>query len=177
MTVSNDVLATNIEELAELYLLQSILNNMQNNLSLISEGATGQTVIMTNANLFQVATQYYGDPNQWVTIADANGLSSPYATGGTILSINLTNGGVNYINPIAQFSGDQINPPTILFNVIDGVIQGVQVLIGGLFATFPQITIIDSVGNGSGATAIATCVQTLIIPQSSKSTSGGLLTL
>ena len=55
-----------------MYNLQSVLNRMGGNLSLIHGAQGGQSITTTGGNLFDLAQQYYGDPNQWEKIYDAN---------------------------------------------------------------------------------------------------------
>lgn len=83
MIEPNNVLADDLNTLALMYQLQSILITMQENITLISEGANGQFLIVNGANLFQLAAQYYGDATLWTTIAQANGLSDPILQPGT----------------------------------------------------------------------------------------------
>lgn len=174
-TVTADVLSADFLQLGNLYLLQSILGNMEVNLSLISEGATGQTITVTNTSLFQLAAKYYGDANQWVTIAEANGLTDPYVQGGSIASVNVINGGSNYVSPEIIVTGNEVNPASFVLILQSGVITGVQVPIGGLYTTDVTFSVIDTGGIGTGAEFTVNMAQTLIIPQSSNSLTGGVL--
>jgi hypothetical protein len=69
--------ASDLEKLNNLYLMRSLLTNMQTNIYLIEQGASGQIITVNNANLYQLAAQYYGDATKWNTIAQANGLIDP----------------------------------------------------------------------------------------------------
>lgn len=53
------------------YLLQRIIKN----LALINSSPDSQKVIVANANLYQLAAQYYGDWTLWQTIQKANNLT------------------------------------------------------------------------------------------------------
>jgi hypothetical protein len=90
MTLPNNQLATNLEELANLYNLQAVLNNLLTNLELIEQGGTGQIITINNANLFVLAALYYGDATRWTTIAQANGLKDPMTYGIRMLTIPQT---------------------------------------------------------------------------------------
>lgn len=174
MTLSNDVLAQDLLTLSQLYNLQAVLQTMNDNLILIEEGANGKIITGNNLSLFALAAQYYGDAQQWTTIAQANGLVDPYMTGGTIIQINIRNNGQNYVSPVATISGGETIDASVLINVINGSITSIDVLSGGLYSTLPTITITDSDGFGTGATANAICLAQLVIPQTSINTGGAL---
>ncbi len=176
--LSNNVLATNMEEVGNLFLLQSILTNINTNLALINEGSQGQTIIVNNANLYQLAAQYYSDATQWTTIAEANGLDSPFVSGGQINSIDVTNGGSNYsILPQVNIIGNPLNADltnlgSAIAVVDSGIITSIIVLSPGNYMEQPIIEITDASGSGSGATAVATCMMKLIIPNVSTISDG-----
>lgn len=77
MSEAMNLQASDFQTLNNLYQMQSLLTNMQTNIYLIDQGAVGQIIQVTNANLFQLAAQYYGDATLWTTIAQANGLHDP----------------------------------------------------------------------------------------------------
>jgi len=77
-TELSDKVSTQLQELYELYTLNYVLDQMSTNLLLISQGSTGQIINVTNANLFALAAQYYGDATRWTTIAQANNLDDPF---------------------------------------------------------------------------------------------------
>lgn len=77
MTQPNNVIAQSMEQLFSLYGIQNILGEIYDNLALISEGATGEVIEVSNTTLFYLAAKYYGDATSWTTIADANGLTDP----------------------------------------------------------------------------------------------------
>lgn len=174
--ISNNQLATNMEEIGNLLLLQSILTNLGTNISLINEGNQGQTITVNNANLYQLAAQYYSDATQWTTIAEANGLDDPLVTGGALIRIDVTNGGSGYsATPTITIVGDLINADnanagSATATVISGVITQIQIQKPGNYMSLPTIVITDI--SGSGAIAIATCAMQLIIPNKSISTDG-----
>jgi hypothetical protein len=74
----NNAQAINIVALGNLYTLQSVLQQLYININLIENGVQGKIITVTNANLYALAAQYYGDATQWTTIAEANGLDDPY---------------------------------------------------------------------------------------------------
>jgi len=89
MSEAMNLQAQNLEQLNNLYLMQSLLTNMQTNIYLIEQGAAGQIIQVSNANLFQLAAQYYGDATLWTTIAEANGLTDPVVQ--PTITMTLTN--------------------------------------------------------------------------------------
>ena len=74
---TNDVIALQMEQLYSLYGIKAILQNIYDNLALISEGAAGQDITVSNVSLFALAAKYYGDATAWNVIAEANGLTDP----------------------------------------------------------------------------------------------------
>ena len=66
-------------QLPQLYNLQSVLGRMSGNLGSIGKGSN--TVTQAGGNLFTVASQQYGDPMAWTTIAKANKLTDPKLSG------------------------------------------------------------------------------------------------
>lgn len=52
---------------------------------------TATTITVTNANLFRLAAQYYGDSSQWNRIAAANGLWDFLVAGTVTLVIPAAN--------------------------------------------------------------------------------------
>jgi len=48
------------------------------------------TITITSPTLFQVASQYLGDPTQWTDIAVASGITDPWLDGVTTLVIPTT---------------------------------------------------------------------------------------
>jgi hypothetical protein len=77
MSEAMNLQAADLEKLGNLKLMQSLLINMQTNIYLIEQGATGQVITVNNANLYQLAAQYYGDATKWTAIAQANALTDP----------------------------------------------------------------------------------------------------
>lgn len=76
-----------LNQLPQLYNLQSVLNRMGGNLSLIHGAQGGKSIVTTGGNLFDLAQQYYGDASKWASIALANGLTDPQLTGVNTLTI------------------------------------------------------------------------------------------
>lgn len=80
-------------QLSQLYLLQDLLNVMQQNLNLQLDGQPGFSVSQNSGNLFALAAKYYGDATLWTEIAninqntllDDNGLINPNIT--TLISL------------------------------------------------------------------------------------------
>ena len=87
MTQTNDIIATEMNQLSALYGIQGILQQIYNNLALINAGATGSVITVSNTSLYYLAAQYYGDATSWTVIADANGLTDPMIFGTMTLTI------------------------------------------------------------------------------------------
>lgn len=83
MSEPNNKLATDLGGLANAYILQNLLAQIQDNLNLIQQGAAGIVINVSGGNLYQLAAQYYNDATQWTTIAQANGLDDPFLPVGT----------------------------------------------------------------------------------------------
>lgn len=79
--------AAALNQLPQLYNLQSTLSRIGGNLSLIHGAQGGQSVTTTGGNLFALAEQYYGDATKWATIALANNLTDPQLSGTNTLLI------------------------------------------------------------------------------------------
>lgn len=170
-----NVVADATLKLSQFYQIEAILINLQTNLLLIQRGSQGKTVTLQNPNLYRLAAQYYGDATQWTTIAIANGLVDPFASGGTISSVIVLNGGSNYVNPLPLALGNYTYQANLKSNVVDGVIASVRVITGGLFYTKPEIVFFEA-SEGSGAVAVAVCSQTLTIPANVSKNTGGIYT-
>lgn len=87
MSEQNDQLATDLAGLANAYILQNLLAQIQDNLNLIQQGAAGISITVNGGNLYQLAAQYYNDATQWTTIAQANGLDDPFLPPGTEIKL------------------------------------------------------------------------------------------
>lgn len=59
-------------QLSRLYLLQDLLNVMQQNLNLQLEGQPGFLTSENSGNVFALAAKYYGDATLWTEIASIN---------------------------------------------------------------------------------------------------------
>lgn len=68
-----------LDKSADLFDLTSYSGRMQTNLLAI--GSSGAEVVTAGGDLYALATQKYGDPNEWTTIAEANGLTDPMLSG------------------------------------------------------------------------------------------------
>lgn len=174
-----DQAATQLQELYELYTLNYVLQQMSTNLLLISQGSTGQVITVTNANLFALAAQYYGDATRWTTIAQANNLDDPFVgptiffqlvpqlinsnliLTGTIVSpqiLTINYNGTNY--DYAVLATDTLNSIVSYYaSVISGTVANGNILVVPLNAT---------------VTTSVNRTLTLVIPQSSVD-SGGIL--
>lgn len=87
MTIANNIIATEMDQLYALYSLQSVLQQIYDNLALISEGAQGQVITVNKTSLYTLAAKYYGNAEAWTTIAQANGLTDPMISQLTTLTI------------------------------------------------------------------------------------------
>lgn len=74
-----------MEQLTALSQLSGVLGRMTQNLS--NAGASDNTMTVVNGNLFSIAASEYGDPTEWTTIAQANGLADPFVSGSQDLVI------------------------------------------------------------------------------------------
>jgi hypothetical protein len=73
-----------------LWNLSGVLGRMSANLNAVN--GSPNTVATAGGNLFQIASQQYGDPNDWTAIATANGLTDPFIQGNQVLTIPLAPG-------------------------------------------------------------------------------------
>ena len=87
MSQPNNVIAAGMDQLYALYSIQSILQNIYDNLALISEGQTGLVITVDNVSLYALAAKYYGDATAWTVIAEANGLTDPMILNTTTITI------------------------------------------------------------------------------------------
>lgn len=69
----------------QLVQLDDVLGRLQTNVTNSNSGT--RTITVGTGSLFDLATQEYGDPTAWTTIARANGLSDPQITSPTTLII------------------------------------------------------------------------------------------
>lgn len=82
-----ELLATDFLSFSNAYLLLAVLKTIQKNLLLITNGTNGQSITVNGANLFQLASHYYGDATLWTTIAKANGLVDPSVQSGDVVTL------------------------------------------------------------------------------------------
>lgn len=87
MQESLDQQAKNELKRAYLGKMQDILARMLKNVNLVNSVPNAQIANVISTNLFKVATQYYGDPDYWTIIAEANNLSDPEINGAMTLLI------------------------------------------------------------------------------------------
>lgn len=169
-----EVVSESMLQVAELYRVEAILVNMQTNILLIQQGAQGKIVTVQNANLFQLAAQYYGDATLWNTIATANGLYDPFVTTGVISSVIVNIGGSDYPdNPPIIISGDAVFPANLKAIVVDGGVVGIRIITGGLYNSPPVISI---TGGSVLADVSAICSRTITIPANVTNNTGGVYT-
>lgn len=71
-----------------LFSLQNVMGRMSANLGSVS--GNSRTVTVAGGNLFDIASQQYGDATSWTAIAKANGLSDPVVTGVNSLVVPIT---------------------------------------------------------------------------------------
>lgn len=76
----------------QLYEIKYYLERMNRNLIIADDAPNAQIITVIGGNLFQLASQYYGDQEQWVIIARANGLLDPFIQGEKTLVIPPWNG-------------------------------------------------------------------------------------
>jgi hypothetical protein len=74
-----------MNSLPQLYNLRSVLGRMSTNLN--TAGNSGQFLNTAGGNLYQVASQQYGDPTAWTVLAKANGVTDPQVQGLKTLNI------------------------------------------------------------------------------------------
>lgn len=82
--INSQLLTAQTQYLSKLPVLNSMLataNRIASNLTLTSGSSSTMTVTQTGGTLFDLAAQHYGDPTQWVAIAQANNLTTPYLDG------------------------------------------------------------------------------------------------
>jgi len=87
--------ATAMNQLPQLYQLQSVLGRMSGNISNI--GTVGTSVTTAGGNLFQMAQNAYGDATAWTGIAQANNMTDPVVSGVQTITVPAapsSNGGV-----------------------------------------------------------------------------------
>lgn len=92
---ANNILAADLLQLSDLYQLQAVLVRMNRNLLLINSTSNGQVITVNNANLFQLASQYYGDATKWTAIAIANNLNDPQIQGTGAVTLVIPNTAVD----------------------------------------------------------------------------------
>lgn len=82
-----DVVSQDFLNLADAYLLEALLIQIQRNIVLISKGSDGKNIVINGGNLYQLASQYYGDATLWTTLAKANGLVDPFIYPGVAMNL------------------------------------------------------------------------------------------
>jgi nucleoid-associated protein YgaU len=82
-----DKQADNQNKLVKIYQLQSVMQRMIKNLNLINSAPNSKIITVITANLFDLALKYYGDASYWVTIAEANQLTTNVINELTVLAI------------------------------------------------------------------------------------------
>lgn len=79
--------SSDILELANLYRMQAVLERMLVRVDETKGTADAPTVTVQDTSLYALAAKYYGSADQWVIIADANGIIEPQITKVTTLII------------------------------------------------------------------------------------------
>jgi hypothetical protein len=93
VTAQSSAMLALANQTALLSILTRTLTNLQ------ADGASGATVVQAGGNLYDIASETYGDPSEWVTIAAANGLTDPSLTGVNSLRIPATTSGSGGVYP------------------------------------------------------------------------------
>ena len=76
-----DQQSADFDQLTNLYQMQFLTARLNKNFALLQKPPNAQTVTLINANLYQLAAQYYGDPFLWTLIRDANNLNDFIVSG------------------------------------------------------------------------------------------------
>lgn len=82
-------------QLPMLYDVNSLMGRMLTNLAAVN--ASGAQTVVAGGDLYRLAADAYGDPNEWPTIARANGLVDPVLTGVQTILIPPSGQGVDGI--------------------------------------------------------------------------------
>lgn len=81
-TVSNLLLQSDhVTRIPALYRLQDVLGRLHKNVKAGQSAAGIKAVTLSGGNLYQVASEQYGDASLWTSVADANDLSDPQLSG------------------------------------------------------------------------------------------------
>lgn len=87
-TVSNLLLQSDhVTRIPALYRLQDVLERLNKNVKAGQSAAGIKAITLSGGNLYQVASEQYGDASLWTSIADANGLADPHLSGIRLLKI------------------------------------------------------------------------------------------
>lgn len=87
-TVSNLLLQLDhTTRIPSLYRLQDVLGRLNKNVNAGQTASGVRAVTLSGGNLYQVASEQYGDASLWTSIADANDLSDPQLSGIHTLNI------------------------------------------------------------------------------------------
>jgi hypothetical protein len=70
-----------------LYRLQEVLGRLNKNINAGLMSGGGRSVTQAGGNLYQVASEQYGDASRWVSIAEANKIADPQLSGIQTLNI------------------------------------------------------------------------------------------
>jgi nucleoid-associated protein YgaU len=73
------------QAMPNVYAAGSLLGRIATNLGAV--GVSGRQTTQAGGDLYSLATQAYGDPSGWTTIAEANGITDPVLTGVNTLRI------------------------------------------------------------------------------------------
>ncbi|NRH24657.1 hypothetical protein A8L51_12780 [Pantoea stewartii] len=81
-TVSNLLLQSeHVTQIPALYRLQEVLGRLNKNVSAGQMSGGIRAVTLSGGNLYQVASEQYGDASQWISIAEVNHLTDPQLSG------------------------------------------------------------------------------------------------
>lgn len=181
MSEAMDLQAIDFEKLNNLYQMRTLLSSMAININLINQGAQGQTILVANANLYQLAAQYYGDATKWTAIAQANGLSDPVVQPTIFVDLN------NLLRLV--FTGDVVTPQSIVIKLtteVDGLFfysydvvngQSMTQVVSSISSLIPGASSFDNILTLPTFIAVDVKVQkfvNLVIPQTAPE-SGGIL--
>lgn len=81
-TISNLLLQTDhVTRIPAFYRLQDVLGRLHKNVKAGQSAAGIKAITLSGGNLYQVASEQYGDASLWTSVADANDLADPQLSG------------------------------------------------------------------------------------------------
>jgi hypothetical protein len=180
MSETINLQADDLYSLNNLYVMQTILQNMNKNIQLIEAGTIGKVLTVTNANLYRIAAEEYGDATQWTVIANANGLTDPMIEATLTLTLGSDNSNQMTI------TGIPASPQNITFSIsgigyqyqvtpidtLNSIASNIASMVSGATSSLNVITF------DTGTVVLDISVMriiNLVIPQQSGIPSGGIL--